>query len=556
LALILALAAIQAQPLPGSTQPGAGSPPGLATRAPREERKIVTAHPEHPRGLWAGVWPTLAKAARTRGGRSRAMDELLQTLEPKAIWKYFLELSAIPRGSGHEAAAVQWVLEQARALGCEASADAAGNVLIRKPAAPGREGAAGVALQAHVDMVWEKNEGTAHEFLTDPIAVVREGDLLRAKGTTLGADDGIGVAAALAVLASEDIPHGPLEVLITTGEEVGLLGARKLAPGILRAQYLLNLDSGKAGFVTIGCSGGLDSGATREVATVPAGAGLAAFRIKVSGLKGGHSGGDINQGRGNAIRILAQALASLGPAFGLELAELNGGDKRNAIPREAAARVFLDPAREAELRTALGARQEELRASFGSFDPGVALALERSADPDRAVLAEPDARAVLAFLLTVPHGVVANSPVLPGLVQTSSNLARVNTRPGQVEVIMSHRSSLVADKTAVADQVAALCALAGFRHHRGEGYPGWQPDPASPLARKVSGVYEGLFGRPMEYRATHGGLECGLIGQGHPGLQMVSFGPDMWDIHTPEERLSISSAAAFWRLLGAVLEAL
>jgi dipeptidase D len=186
----------------------------------------------------------------------------------------------------------------------------------------------------------------------------------------------------------------------------------------------------------------------------------------------------------------------------------------------------------------------------------VALGLERSADGDRTVLEEADARAVVAFLLTVAHGVVANSPVLPGLVQTSSNLARVITTPGQVEVLMSHRSSLAADKAAVADQVAALCALAGFRHQRGEGYPGWQPDPESVLARRVRSVHQELFGRPMQVRATHGGLECGLIGQGHPGLEMVSFGPDMWDIHTPEERLSISSTADFWRLLGAVLEAL
>jgi dipeptidase D len=216
--------------------------------------------------------------------------------------------------------------------------------------------------------------------------------------------------------------------------------------------------------------------------------------------------------------------------------------------------VFLDPAREAGLRTALEALQEQLRASLGSFDPGVALALEPDRDPGRTVLAARDARDVVAFLLNVAHGVVALSPVLPGLVQTSNNLARVHTRPGEVEVLMSHRSSLAADKAAAADQVAALCALAGFQFHRGEGYPGWQPDLESPLARRVSAVHEALFGQPMTYRATHGGLECGILGLGHPDLEMVSFGPDMWDIHTPNERLSISSTAAFWRLLGAVLE--
>jgi dipeptidase D len=441
-------------------------------------------------------------------------------------------------------------------MGCAVSQDAAGNVLIRKSAAPGREAAATTALQAHVDMVCEKNEGTVHDFLTDPIALVRDGDLLHARGTTLGADNGIGVAAAMAVLASREIQHGPLEVLITVGEEMGLTGAKALKPGILDAEYLLNLDSGKAGHITIGCSGGLDSNAVRPVRLRPASPGQSAYRLKVSGLKGGHSGGEINQGRGNAIKILAQVLWVLVPRFGLELASLAGGGKRNAIPREAFASLFLDPGREGELRAALGDMEAELRAALGSFDPGVALTLD-SADPaGREVMDPRDARAVVNFLLTVVHGVIANSPVIPGLVQTSTNLATVATRPGEVKVGMSHRSSVASSKTAVADRVEALCELSGFTLARGEGYPGWQPDLQSPLVQRVSAVHETLFGKPMQIRATHGGLECGIIGQGHPGLQMVSFGPDMWDIHTPDERVSISSVAQFWTLLAAVLEAL
>ena len=484
------------------------------------------------------------------------MENALESLEPQPLWRFFLELSRIPRGSGNEAAAAAWVADQARAMGCAVSLDAAGNVLIRKPAAPGREAAPATALQAHVDMVCEKNEGTVHDFLTDPIEVVREGDLLRARGTTLGADDGIGVAAALAVLASRDIRHGPLEVLITVDEEMGLVGAKGLQPGTLRAGYLLNLDSGSAGFLTIGCSGGLDSDAVRRVRMRPARPGGAAFRIKVAGLKGGHSGGAINQGRGNAIKVLARALWVLAPAFGLELAAIEGGDKRNAIPREAAALVLLDPGRAPGLRDALGALETEWREAFGSFDPGVTLVLEQAGAPVPEVMEPGDARAVVNFLLAVPHGVVADSPVIAGLVQTSSNLATVAAGAGTVKVGLSHRSSVASSKGALADRVQALCELAGFELIRGVGYPGWQPEPDSPLVRLVSAVHEAVFARPMRIRATHGGLECGIIGEGHPGLKMVSLGPDMWDIHTPDERVSISSVAEYWKLLGAVLEAL
>jgi dipeptidase D len=484
------------------------------------------------------------------------MESWLESLEPQALWGYFAELSRIPRGSLDEAAASRWVMEQARALGCEAEQDEAGNVLIRKPAAPGREGAPGVALQAHVDMVCEQNEGTGHDFRRDPIAVFRDGDLLRARGTTLGADDGIGVAAALVVLASREIQHGPLEVLVTVAEEIGLVGASRLAPGILRSKYLLNLDTGKAGSLTIGCSGGLDSRATRQVARVPARPGASAFRIKVSGLRGGHSGGDIDKGRGNAIRILARALWALGPGAGLELAALAGGDKRNAIPREAFATVFLDPDRALGLGDALARLQEDLRTELGAHDPGVVLALEPADPGARSVLAGPDAQAVVAILQALPHGMLAPSPVMPGLVQTSTNLAALATRADTVEIIMTHRSSLASAKGAVADRIEAVCSLAGFDYQRGEGYPGWQPDPGAPLVRSVSAVHEALFGRPMGIRATHGGLECGLIGQGNPGLQMVSFGPDMWDNHTPDERVSISSTADYWKLLTSILEAL
>ena len=285
------------------------------------------------------------------------VNALLETLEPKTFWSYFLELSKIPRGSKNEAAAADWVAEQAKALGCDVERDAVGNVIIRKAATPGKEGRPTTCLQAHVDMVCEQNEGTNHDFLKDPIQVWRDGDLLRAKGTTLGADNGIGVAGALAVLASKDISHGPIEVLITIDEETGLTGADGLQPGRLKAKFLLNLDSEEEGYLTIGCAGGEDTIVTRKLTREPLPAGTRAFRLKVFGLKGGHSGIDINAGRGNAIRILAQVLGAMKPSFGFGLAAIKGGNKRNAIPREASATILLDPAQEQAFRAALATHE-------------------------------------------------------------------------------------------------------------------------------------------------------------------------------------------------------
>ncbi|HEX7552687.1 MAG TPA: beta-Ala-His dipeptidase, partial [Geothrix sp.] len=299
------------------------------------------------------------------------MNALLETLEPKSIWSYFLELSKIPRGSKNEAAAAAWVADQAKALGCDVERDAVGNVIIRKQATAGREGHPTICLQAHVDMVCEKNEGTDHDFSKDPIQVWMDGDLLRAKGTTLGADNGIGVAAALAVLASQDIPHGPIEVLITIDEETGLTGANGLQPGRLKAKFLINLDSEEEGFLTIGCAGGEDTIVTRKLTRTASPADSRVYRLKVFGLKGGHSGIDIPAGRGNAIRLLAQVLGALKPAFGLALASIKGGNKRNAIPREASAMIFLDPAKEAAFRTALAEHEAHWRAALGAFDPGL-----------------------------------------------------------------------------------------------------------------------------------------------------------------------------------------
>jgi dipeptidase D len=479
------------------------------------------------------------------------VQNLLANADTKLLWSYFVELSKIPRGSKAEAEASAWVAAQGRALGLEVDTDAVGNVLIRKPATPGREQRPVIAMQAHVDMVCEQNEGTGHDFTRDPIKLVVDGDMLRASGTTLGADNGIGVCAALAVLASPGLAHGPLEVLITIDEETGLTGAQNIRPGWLRAKYLLNLDSEEEGILTIGCAGGVDSIASRALTRVAQRSGTKPYRVKVSGLKGGHSGIDINSGRANAIRVLAQALTALGRDFRFELAAVKGGNKRNAIPREASAQIHLEPAQEAAFKAALARQQAHWRAAYGAFDPNLAIALEPgTAGP---ALSAQDTDALLRMLLAAPHGVEAMSPAIPGLVQTSTNLGVVETTEAEATVNLLTRSSVDASKAALADRIGAVCAASGFRHELTGGYPGWKPEPEATLVKFVNEVHQAVFGKPMEVVAIHAGLECGLIGEKYPEMEMVSFGPNMWDVHTPDEHVSIPSVANFWKYLVAVL---
>lgn len=483
------------------------------------------------------------------------MDNFLDKLEPRLLWRHFLELARIPRGSGSEAAAARYVADTARAMGHAVLLDEAGNVVIRKNASPGRENAPGVVLQAHVDMVCEKNEETRHDFLKDPILVYRDGDLLRARGTTLGADNGIGVAAALAILESTEIRHGPLEVLITVDEETGLTGANNFKGGILRGKYLLNLDSEEEGVLTIGCAGGLDTLVTRILGMKDSDPGKKGYRLKVYGLRGGHSGTDINRGRGNSICLLARVLYRLIPELGLDLASIDGGNKRNAIPREAFAVVMAAPEQEAVLNAAVSVCSDELRQAFGAFDPGVAISLEKAAAPAK-VMSAVDAWAVVSFLFTAPHGVIAMSPDIENLVQTSINLGVIETKEGSVEVIFLTRSSIDSCKMALASRIAALASLAGMGCTHTGGYPGWKPDPGTSLVKIVLGIYEGLYGRSMSVKAMHAGLECGIIGEKYPGMEMVSIGPNMWDLHTPEEKVSISSSARFLDFLKAIIDAI
>jgi dipeptidase D len=478
------------------------------------------------------------------------MDALLQNPETKLLWGYFTELCKIPHGSKKELEAAKWVAEQGRALGLETIQDEVGNVVIRKPATPGYEGLPGYVLQAHIDMVCEKNEGTEHDFEKDPLKLQIKGDHLYATGTTLGADNGIGVCAGLAVLASKELKHPKIEVLITIEEEIGLTGANSFKGGVITGKYYLNLDSEELDVMTIGCAGGIDAEAKKKVTLNAPAAGSKGFRLKVSGLKGGHSGTNIHEGRGNAIRILARTLYALQAGTQIGVASLKGGDKRNAIPREASSILAVQD--EATAKSILATIEADTKQEIGKVDPDLKIALEPTDLPTK-VIADGDAKNVVNTLFTMLHGVVSMSPDMPGLVQTSTNLGVVDTKDDVVIFNMLHRSSVDSSKMTVVDRVTAHCALAGFEVAHTGSYPGWKPEPNSDLVKIVSSVYKETFGSDMKILTIHAGLECGIIGEKYPGMQMISIGPDMWEIHTPDEHVSISSVANFWKFVVAIL---
>ncbi|MGD0497601.1 MAG: aminoacyl-histidine dipeptidase [Bryobacteraceae bacterium] len=482
------------------------------------------------------------------------MQTELEHLEPKSLWKHFENLSAIPRASEKEAAARNYVLALAARLGLETIQDAVGNLVVRKPARLGREKAIPTALQGHLDMVCEKNEGTVHNFDADPIRLVRDGDWLRADGTTLGADNGVGVAAALAVMESDNVSHGPLEFVFTIDEESGLTGASEFPAGVLQSKYFLNLDGEEEGTLCIGCAGGLNTVARRPVAYRPVVSGEG-WRVKISGLQGGHSGIDIDKGRGNALRILGRALQVLLDRLPLQVAEMAGGSKRNAIPREASATVALEAGRGPEMASILAALEAEIRAELGAFDPGLRIAAEPAARPER-VLAGADAVLVAGLLASLHHGVLAMSPDIAGLVQTSTNLAIVSTKAGEVAIESSQRSPIASSKLAAARMVSTVLRLAGFAVEHSGDYPGWKPEPASDIVRKCQAVHLEILGKTPELVAMHAGLECGVIGEKYPSIETISFGPQIVDVHSPSERLKISSVEPFWRFLTGLLERL
>ncbi|MCL1991695.1 MAG: aminoacyl-histidine dipeptidase [Spirochaetes bacterium] len=479
----------------------------------------------------------------------------LDKFEPKGIFKFFEEISAIPRGSGNEKAACDYLLAFAKERGLFARQDEALNVIIKKDGTKGMEGAPAVIIQGHIDMVCEKNEGTAHDFEKDPIKLIVEGDTIKADGTTLGADNGVAVAYALALLDAADIAHPPLEVLLTSGEEVGLLGAGKIDGSLFSGKVLLNLDSSAEGVFTVSCAGGARADIELAAEYEPLPASHTVKLLKVKGLKGGHSGTDISKERANANRILGRALKTLCDRFDARFAGIKGGSKDNAIPREASAFIAFDAAKAGDVAACLTELARVFQNEYRLSDEGLEFFAEDcKADDCKAVFSKAFGERVCAVLLLLPYGVSAYSLVFDGLPETSLNIGVIDSsQEACVKITASLRSSVGTKKEMMADQIGCLAALAGAKVSFRGAYPAWEYNAASSVRETAAKVYRELFGKEATIKATHGGLECGILGEKIAGVDILSFGPNVFDLHTPQERMEISSFKRVWEYLQKLL---
>ncbi|MFP8967301.1 aminoacyl-histidine dipeptidase [Pokkaliibacter sp. CJK22405] len=476
---------------------------------------------------------------------------ILHDLSPSLLWKHFQMLCNTPRPSGYEAALREKLIRWAEERGLTCETDDAGNLLIRKAATAGMEDRASICLQGHLDMVAQQNEGTNHDFVCDPIRPRIIDGWVHASDTTLGADNGMGVAAALAVLESTEIAHGPIEALFTIEEETSMRGALELKAGWLRSDLLLNLDSEDRGEVYVGCAGGADVNVHRNFLESSIPQGWTVQQVEVKGLRGGHSGLDIHKGLGNANQLLVRLLIALGEQTGFSLVNFHGGTLRNALPREASARIALPESSLASLSHLCQTLAAQYQQELSSVDANVhitQLPAEGSAG-----LSEDDTRTLLNALFAAPHGVERMSADVPGVVETSNNLGVVNLASGNFSACLLVRSLRDASTRTLADRIKALFSLAGCTVTSDNGYPGWTPNPASPLLQRFQAVHAARFGHEAAVKVIHAGLECGIIGAIYPQMDMVSFGPIIRGAHSPNERVEISSVAAFWDLLVALL---
>lgn len=470
-------------------------------------------------------------------------------LKPAAVFHYFEEVCQVPRPSKREGKIIAYLKAFGEKQGLETITDEAGNVLIRKPATPGMENRKTVVLQSHMDMVCEKNGGVEHDFLTDPIETVVDGEWLRAKGTTLGADNGIGIATELAVLAADDIEHGPLECVFTVDEETGLTGAFAMKQGFMNGDILINLDSEDEGELFIGCAGGANTTAVFTYQSIPAPQDYFYFQVAVKGLTGGHSGDDINKGRANANKLLVRFLTQLASKYTLYLCEIDGGNLHNAIPREAHALCAVPMKDKESVRVDLNIYTAELENEFSVTEPNLQTELSSESPCKEAIDTETTSR-LLKSLYAVHNGVYAMSQDIPGLVETSSNLASVKQVEGnQIKVVTSQRSSILSSRKDMSEMIRSAFTLGGAEVSTGDGYPGWKPNPSSPILKVAVESYKKLFGVDPKVKAIHAGLECGLFLEKYPSLDMVSFGPTLRGVHSPDERMLIPTVDKFWRHL-------
>ena len=480
--------------------------------------------------------------------------EILKGLKPEAVWGYFEEICQVPHPSKKEEKIGAWLMDFARKHQLEARQDEAGNVLISKPATTGKEQTPTIVLQSHMDMVCEKNSDTVHDFDKDPIVPYIDGEWVKAKGTTLGADDGIGMAAALAVLTSTDIQHGPIECLFTVDEETGLTGAFALQSGFFTGKILLNLYSEDEGEIFIGCAGGVDTVIRLPYQKSETTADQFAVQIVVKGLQGGHSGDDINKGRGNAIKILNRFLWDMNQKYGISVARFEGGNLRNAIAREASAVIVFDRKLKENVRVDFNVYAAEMEEVWKITEPGLTMELE-SVDVPAEVLDGDSTSALLNSLYACPHGVFSMSYRMPGMVETSTNLASIRfVEENTILITTSQRSDVDSEKFNIAHMVASVFKMVGADVKHGDGYPGWAPNQNSAILKIAVESYKRLFNQEPIVRSIHAGLECGLFLEKYPGMDMISFGPTLRGVHSPDEKINIETVEKWWKHLVDILE--
>jgi dipeptidase D len=482
------------------------------------------------------------------------MVTAVEGLKPELVWKYFVEIAKIPHGSKNETALAKFVVDMANKLGLNVQQDTYGNVVVRKPASPGRESVRSICLQGHLDMVCEKNTEKVHDFLKDPIELVRNGNVIMANGTTLGADNGIAVATNLAMMEDKSLEHGPLEFLFTVDEETGLTGATNLSQDFLVSRTLMNLDSEEEGALYVGCSGGKDTTGTWKAEFENSPPNTIAAKLSVKGLKGGHSGLDIDKGRGNALKILVRVLLRLVDIKG-RIVSLTGGNKRNAIPREAEANLFLPKKWFAQAQAIVSQMNETIKSEFATVEPELQILLSESPTIKKGkVLKRGLQKKILDSITALPHGVIKMSPDIPGLVETSTNVAVLSTDKKAITLATSQRSSVASEIFEIAEMVATVFKMGGASVKMGEGYPGWKPNMNSEILQVSKSTYMSMYGKEPHVKAVHAGLECGIIGEKFQGMDMVSLGPTLEAVHSPDEKIYVDSVEKFWNFLLSILK--
>lgn len=474
----------------------------------------------------------------------------------ESILTFFEQINAIPRCSKHEAHIGQWLEQWAEGHGWQTHMDSAGNLIVQVPASIGYEDRPEIIIQGHMDMVCEKTPESPHDFNTDPIVGIVDGDWLRADRTTLGADNGIAIAYAMAIAEDTSLAHPPLTLLFTVDEETGLNGVKDMAPGVLKAKLLINLDSEDEGVFTIGCAGGEDSIITLTPDTAPLAQGDAIFTIVVGGLRGGHSGIDIDKQRGNANKVMARVLTRLQTRCTLRLITVNGGTRHNAIARDASAQVACPPDAADQVQQVVAQLADSIQQELEGVDPDLFITCQIDATEQKQALTLEESRRIVALLHTLPHGVASMSLNLEGLVETSSNLAVVEITPQQCTIHTSQRSAVASRLAEITATVHAAAHLAGAQVRDENQYPPWPPDLQAPLLRQSKQTYTRLFSKEPKVEVIHAGLECAIIGDQYPGMQMISFGPTIENPHSPTERLNIPSVEKVWCFLVALLAAL